>query len=114
MSLETTVGDFEIRGKGIVIDQIGNVGSSGTVTDQTSCRVTVEDRVRVKYELVVNPARREVSSLELERGEGKRNKSYQMLNPPFARPGVFNQMSCLKSVHSPVLNVQLPRPIDIP
>lgn len=37
-----------------------------------------------------------------------------MLKPPFAFPGVFNQMSCLKSVHSPVLNVQLPRPIDIP
>jgi hypothetical protein len=38
----------------------------------------------------------------------------QMLNPPFATPGVFSQMSCVIVVHSPVLKVQDPRPIDIP
>ena len=37
-----------------------------------------------------------------------------MLNPPSGFPGVFIQMSCLTSVHSPLLNDQDPRPIDIP
>jgi len=55
MSLESSVRDLEIVGKGIVVDQVGNVRSSGTITDQTSCRVTVEDLIRVKYELVVDP-----------------------------------------------------------
>lgn len=37
-----------------------------------------------------------------------------MLNPPSAFPGVFNQTSCLTFVHSPVLKVHEPRPIDMP
>ena len=45
---------------------------------------------------------------------GKEERTNQMLNPPSCFPGVFIQISCRKSVHSPLLNDQDPRPIDMP
>jgi len=46
--------------------------------------------------------------------ERERKRTDQMLNPPSALPGVLSQTSWRTSVHWPVLNVQLPRPMLMP